>query len=153
MSKAPLKRFPVDGTASGAIEGALSELQGLSEEIGEVVDNTPDSLQNSDRYSTLEQTRSDLDSACSTLENVDLGEVVGELACSWTENRRRGISRSVRRDNAVSALQAAVESIQTWLDDEANAEHDERDAAESAVSDIEQAVSEAEGCEFPGQRG
>lgn len=98
----------------------------------------------------------EVSTAADELENVEEVELpgnVGELQVTWSEavNKRkgRGPSRAVRRDNATAALDAAIEALREYGDDEEHSE-DERDAATAAADELESAKDAAENAEFPG---
>lgn len=140
------------GTVS-SIEDAYSALEDLGNECREIVDNAPEGLNQTDRIQTFDET-------AGTLENMsapDIPECVQDLAIGYSEavwaRKRGGISRARRCENAASVLQAAVGALEEWLDDEANAEHDDRDEVESLKDQLDSDAGEAEGCEFPGMFG
>lgn len=116
-------------TVADAISGAVADLTSLGEECREVYDNMPESLQQGSRGTTMDET-------ASTLEDVqepEVPELLGALACTWREalpkRKGRGLSRASRRDNAVAALDAAVQAVEEW--------RDEFDAATEALEDGE----------------
>lgn len=150
------KNVQCEGTVS-SVADAISELQSLGEECREIVDNAEGGLRETARIQTLDET-------ASTLEAVDEPEVpdcVSEVTISYSEQRSarkgRGESRAVRRDNAVTVLQAASGAAQSWLDDTEAAPEDtnesEREEVGDFISTLDDIVSEVEGCEFPGMFG
>lgn len=147
------KSVPCVGTVA-SVEDAFSALEELGSECREVVDNTGDSgLSQTQRIQTFDETASTLEG----LSAPDVPECVAELEIRYSDSvpksKRRSPSRAARCANACAVLAAAAEAAQQWLDDEANAEHDDRDEVEQFISDLESAVGEAEGCEFPGLYG
>lgn len=159
------ERMPVTGTALGAIEGAIDTLTELRDEFQEIVDNATEGLQQTERHQTREATVDALSFVDDGLP--DLPEEAGDVACSWVENQHPKASRAARCANAVSALEAARDAIQEWLD-EKNEKLDEDEAedkpdedgleeqiaqAEEAVNTLEEWISNAEGTEWPGMFG
>lgn len=140
------------GTVSGVLEDGVSILNDLGSECTEAADNFP----NYD-HPKAEAFRE----AASPIEDlsldVDLPEDLAASEVEYVESRprrkRHNPSRASRRDNAVAMLQAGLEGMQAWLEDEANAEHEKRDEVSSLCTDVENAISEAEGVEFPGLYG
>lgn len=165
--KHSVKHTPVESSAEDAMSYAYSTIQELRDEIGEVVDNMSNSpgLSATERYSTLEQTKSDLDDPAddqkewpSELEGV-------EIVCRYTENREKKLTRAGRRDNASGALSAALEALREWADEQeiaraelGDAEEgddlDEKiDAARELADELETHRDAIDGCEFPGMMG
>lgn len=140
------------GTVS-SITDAFAELETLGEECTEIVDNAEGGLAETQRIQTLGETASTL----SNLSEPEVPECIGELeiryADSVPKNKRRGPSRAARCGNACGVFTAAAEAAQAWLDDDANAEHDDRDDVQTFIDECESLVGEAEGCEFPGMFG
>lgn len=66
---------------------------------------------------------------------------------------RGRISRPSRRDEATGMLQGAVDAMREWLEDEKNAEHEDRGEVESLADELENTISEAESIDFPGMYG
>jgi hypothetical protein len=140
------------GSVSSA-EDARCALEELGSECREIVDNAPEGLQQSERISTFEE-------SASALENIsefDIPECVADLPIEYSEQRvtrkGRSESRAVRCSNAVAVLEAARDALDTWLEDEENEGHDDRDEVESLHAEIDQAIADAEPCEFPGMFG
>jgi hypothetical protein len=140
------------GTVASA-EDAINSLIDLGNECREIVDNASEGLAQTQRIQTL-------DEVAGTLENLDtpdLPECVRDLGISYQEQvwrrKRGGPSRNARRSNETAVLFAVVGALEEWLDDEANAEHDDRDEVESAKDELQNIAEEADGCEFPGMYG
>jgi hypothetical protein len=151
------------GTVS-SLSDAFTELESLGEESRELVDNASEGLAQTQRIQTFEET-------AGTLENLSEPEIpscVAELAIQWTECTSRS-GRANRRDNAVACLTAAKDAAESWLeeqrakDEEAGGvaesedvpEEDEvdLDEVEQFISELDDLIGEAEGCEFPGMFG
>lgn len=167
------------GTVLDAISGACSDLVSLGEECREVHDNMPESLQQGQRGSTLDETADTLES----VSEPDVPAPLQDLPCKWYEQlpkrKGRGLSRSGRRDNAVAALEAAIDAVENYSDliDEAKGAvaggtatpdqqrmvgaqveaHDNGDSdgvdTETLASELGEIKDNAEGCEFPGMYG
>jgi hypothetical protein len=118
-----------------AISAAFADLEDLANEIREALDNVPESLRETARNQTLEQT-------ADTLEGLTAPEVDDTLATIKvvTPKGRKPRSRSDRRDDALSVISACVEAL----------ELQEGTEADSLRDDLENASSEAESCDFPG---
>lgn len=146
------KHVPCTGTVS-SISDAFSALTELGDECRELVDNASENLQQTQRIQTFDETASTLEG----LSEPTVPDCVEDLPISYSESvparKRMNTSRAVRCGNAVSVLQGAASALEEWLDDEANAEHDERDDVEELKNELENAISDAEGCEFPGMFG
>jgi len=142
-----------------AISGAFGDLTTLAEECREVVDNvsgTP--LENTARNQTMGET-------ADTLEGLSEPDVdddrLNAIMVTWMEiqprNKRAPLSRSDRRDNAIAALDAALNALIEKKDalEEADKTDDNElvDVIDSLINDLEQIKGEAEGVEFPGMRG
>lgn len=156
MKKPLLSAYPVTSTVLGALEDAPSQFSDLKSEIEEARDAVPENLQGGQRYETLDATASALDFADESVP--DLPEEVNNITITYTENRRKGISRSVRRDNALGAMQAARDAIQNWMEQNQDDLQDEvardgDDDVDSFMTDLETWISQAEDAEFPGAFG
>ena len=136
-----------------AVSDACSALEELGSECREIVDNASDGLKETSRIQTFDETAGTLEG----ISEPDVPECISDLSITYSEQistrKGRGESRAVRCSNAVSVLQAAVEAAQEWLDDEANAEHADRDDVDTFVTEVESIIGDAEGCEFPGMYG
>jgi hypothetical protein len=132
------------------ISSAFSELSGLAEEMREGFDN----MESNGLGSTPKCER--YGEAADALENISEVEApdwLSSVAITYTEmvNKRkgRGPSRDVRRNNAVAILQAALQAAQD-LEDFDEGQEEERD---EFCTELENAIGEAEGVEFPGMYG
>jgi hypothetical protein len=140
------------GTVS-SITDAVSELESLAEECREIVDNSGEKLAETQRIQTFSETADTLEG----ISEPSIPDVISGDGISYIEmvpsRKGRGTSRSTRRDNAVNVLQAALDAAEDFLDDEENEEHDERSDVEMFVSEVQDIIDNAEGCEFPGMYG
>jgi len=145
--KPTLKAFPVQVTVEGAVELALDTLRELQEECQEQVDNASGTnFENSPLIEALGTATDTLDSIVSDLESAEFPEVLATVEVSFTENRRKGISRSDRRDNASNALSAAYDALNEWLDD--NEDHDDADEIGLLRDTIEAQRDDLDSVEF-----
>jgi hypothetical protein len=149
-----------ESTVERAVSDALSTLEELGGECRDVCDNMPESLQSTDRYSTLDATASDLE----YLSEPDCPEWIGALAVIFEYKPQRRMSRSDRRSEAVRVLEAARDAAQAWLDDPANdhadadtpealERNDQREEVEQWLTEVGEIIDTAENVEFPGMFG
>jgi len=137
-------------TIKNAVEEALNDLTGLAEEIREVVDNAEGGLANTPRIQTLGETADTLDG----INEPEIDGAIGDIELEYTQSQgsgRRGLSRSARRDNAVSILDSCISTIQEKAD--ALEEGDQKEELEGLVNELEDIKGAAEECEFPGMFG
>lgn len=155
MSRRPRKLQEVKGTVGDAVSFAVSELQGLAEEIREVVDNASGTnRENTTRIQTLGET-------ADTLEGIDeptLEDGIGDLEVVYhvmmARSKRIGLSRGDRRDNAVQALDAVIQFLQELQEKEdEKKKDDEEDTYRSLIDDLERIKDDSESVEFPGMYG
>lgn len=151
-------------TLGAAVSDAYSILAELRDEVREVCDNMPESLQGGSRYETLSETADALDTFDS---EPDVPESYSDAVVTYGSNRRKTQSRSDRRDEAVRMLEAARACVDSLLGDleESLAEtpddpEDEEDERDAHVADLTQlggelddAIGYAESAEFPGMMG
>lgn len=158
----------VKNTVADAVSCAFADLQELGSECREVVDNMPESLQQGARGEAL-------GSAADALECInepdDVPACVADKQIEGPALKKRP-SRAARRDHATAWLEIAKTACEEkiaeleesaegeQLDDcqqadrpvESEAQAD-IDALQALVDEINNAISEAEGCEFPGMYG
>ena len=132
-----------------AISEAFGELISLAEEVREVCDNMPESLQQSSRYEAL-------DGAASELENLNepsVDDALGEIKVDimrLVPGGRRGPSRNTRCGDAAMILDVIYEKLDEIACDEKNALHE---VAEALRDEIDEAKAIAESIDFPGMYG
>lgn len=170
MAKISKKRFPCKGSIEDAISAGYELIEELKSEVQEVVDGAEGGLAETPRIQTLMETADALDSYTEAPDFPTLPDGCDQPEVEWTENRRSGISRSTRRDNAVAALDAAISGIEQWcsdigdelqeLEDKESDDEDYMAACDDLRSELEQlksyieeAKSAAESAEFPGMYG
>lgn len=158
------KAMPQEACVADAVSSAFTELTDLAGECREIVDNASEGLAQTQRVQTLDETASALEGLS---EPAEVSEKIGAARIRYTESTKKGgLSRAVRRDNAVAALQSVVdwcgeriEEIETELraaNEEEEAEsnlENEKGELESLRDDAQEAIDAAEACEFPGMYG
>lgn len=146
MSRYQLKTIEL--FALDAIDIFYADIEELANEARDIVDNAPGSLQDSPRNQTLAETADTLEGLVSSKEDAPAIENApkAKIGISVLGGKKAGgESRAVRLANACSHASAGVEALReleegnedlsTWLDT------------------VEEHISEAEGCEFPGMFG
>lgn len=139
------------GTAEEMVDGAMTDLQELRDEVREIADNAEGTgLENTSRIQTLAEAADGLDGVADETFSWDNQTLSALPVTAQIMFSRRSISRAVRCSNAVAILTAvkeALEEFQTGDDEEANS------VADDLVSTLEDVISGAEGLEFPGMFG
>lgn len=136
-------------SASAALTDAFSEITSLQEEMDEWASNLEDSnLANTQKCS-------DVRDAADTLTGVDELEVpksFSDVEITYAEsvnrNKRRGPSRSVRRDNAATILDVVAQTAREQAEKAATDEA--REELEGFADELENHKDTIEGVEFPG---
>lgn len=132
---------------ASVVSGAFSEIEELASECRGIVENAPAGLDGTERIQTFDSTAEILES----LSPPAVAEALSALRCSYTTTKprkRRGLSRAARCGDAIGMLQAVVDVLGDI------GEEDPRHADALALTgDLEEAISEAEGAEFPGMFG
>lgn len=146
------KYFLVEGTIGDAISAGFSGMQELAEEIREVVDSAEGGLAETSRIQTLSETADELEGQ-NFDDEPDLPDWVLVRKVSWAENRRKSISRSTRRDNAVNALCAAIDGIRDAAVVASEDDEELEQELEQIADEIEEKKDAADGVEFPGMYG
>ena len=140
--------------------------EALKDELQEWYDNLPENFQNGSKGESLQEAIDALESA----NKPDIPEGIGDAAIEYTLGTKSRKSRSDRRNDCVTMLQAASECIQTEVtrleeldydedsgdelaDDDPQTE-EERDTKvdelQTFVDEIDDATTEFENVEFPG---
>jgi hypothetical protein len=142
----------IKSTVAGAVANAISDLQELAEEIREVVDNAGN-------FSSTERIQT-LDNTASTLEEInepDIEEGIGKIEIEYSEilpSGRKGLSRQARCNNAINALEAAIEIVQEKSDNFSEGKGgSEENPYQDLLDALEEIKGNAEACEFPGMYG
>jgi dsDNA-binding SOS-regulon protein len=160
-SKAPRKKRPAyksveyKGTVS-SVTDAYDSLEELASEVREIVDNSPEGLNQTQRIQTLDEAAGTLES----LSRPDVPEAVAELAIAYSEahptDKRREPSRAIRASNYASVLRAASDRVREQLEahrEETDEDQDEWDDMEQFANQLDEDADAVEGCEFPGMMG
>jgi hypothetical protein len=140
----PVKMVPCEGVLADAIGGAVEELSELATEVREIVDGASESLQQSERIHTLENTADELE----RIEAPDVPDTLGEIVVTYTLPKRRYMSRASRASDAVVILQACTDILQGIP--EGDARYAE---AQELAGNLDEIVNTADCCEFPGMYG
>jgi Rad3-related DNA helicase len=150
MAKQNLRAVPCSSSLQGAVEDGYARLEELRDECQEIVDNASDSLRETQRIQTLEETANQLSGAD---DMPEVPEALDGVVVCYTEDRRKNKShsRATRCAEAVSLLYYAKEASEEWLAD--NAEHESTDDVQNMIDSIDEMISNAESCEFPGMFG
>jgi leucyl aminopeptidase (aminopeptidase T) len=156
--RSPFKHVPCKSTF-GAVDDAFNALEELASECREVVDNASEGLSQTERIQALDETAGTLES----ITAVEVPTVLQERELEYVEtvptDKRRSPSRATRRDNAVAVLHAAHETAMELFEDaEFKAQNgDDWESLEQELQQfcdgLDEAIGEAEGCEFPGMFG
>ncbi len=139
-----LKKERYTSTASDLLDTAFNTLEDLAGECSDWYDNLPQSFQDSEKGSILEEARSTLEN----LSRPDSGEEIGALEV-YCPPHHDCSSRASRRDGAVAQLQAVVDALEA-AKDQNKVDQGEVDAL---LGELGNAISEAESVEFPGMYG
>lgn len=134
-------------TLSAAIEDAKSELETLGEECRSASDNFPN--QDHPKAQAFAE-------AADALEGIsidtDCPELATDLVVAYTEEvprrKNHSPSRASRRGNTVAMLTAAKEVLEDW-----ECKGDDVDDAQALANELDYAIGEAKGVEFPGLYG
>ena len=118
---------------------AFGVLEDLASEVGDIFDNMNEGLRSTNRGTMLEDARGSLES----LSQPDVPETLASKEVYYLPVLNAS-SRAARRDDAVGRLQAVVDALSAEIDNEEIKELGE---------ELENAISEAEGVEFPGMYG
>ena len=134
-----------------AVSYAYGIIEELASECREVVDNASGtSRENTQRIQTLDET-------ASTLENQQEPEVIDterRVTFQVHPDKRRGLSRQKRLDNAISAIEAILADIDVRREQIGDTDlEDERDALDSLRDELDNTLGEIQGVEFPGMYG
>lgn len=131
-------------TIDGAVADALSELQGLRDEVREIVENASGTgLENTQRIQTLSETADTLDSHVDDEPDApDAITAEPQKQITYVEmTKKRGVSRAQRHDNAIAQLSAAVAGVEEMIE---ALEAEEEKAAEEQKEQIEEKKSDLE---------
>ena len=151
-----IQMVELKSSVSGLIDEGLQELQSLGEEMRSWYDNMPESFQNGDKGSMVDESASALENIATEVDVPEEGDV--EVTHTHRPMKRKA-SRADRRDHAVGMLTAAKERLEELRDEQIEAEVDPDDQGvdevdyDSAIDELDNIIGEAEGVEFPGMYG
>lgn len=166
-----VKLHQTETTIEAALADGYSILTDLRDECQEAYDNTPESLQSGDRASALETAVDELGNHCDETPWDELQKSFLETQVGYLSNRRKGQSRSDRRDEAVrmieagqAGLQAITEELETSmkasLADDPGSEIEDEDerminqvALNEVIDRLGECVDECGSVYFPGRNG
>lgn len=168
MTKKLPKLTNHDTELGSGIDGAVSDLKELGDEMRSWYDNMSENLQGGDKGIAVEE-------CADALEGIDEPNVPDELtalAFPYTQMKpsgKKGAPRWMRRDNAVTILECAKARLEEWIElrnidldpgDEDVEETQERidaqarvDEAQELVDALDTIIDDANGVEFPGMYG
>lgn len=129
------------------ISDAFGIFEELAEEMGDWYESLPESLQSTDKASTIEETRD----ALYDMQAREVSDHISNMKVVYTPPRKVK-SRSDRCNDACGMLQA-VEDYLNDLDDNEELTSEDRDECQSLASDLEEVRGRAEDLEFPGMYG
>jgi hypothetical protein len=151
-----------------AVSMALSGIEELRDELQEWYDGMPESLQGGEKGQALETCIE----ALSNYEQVDVPECVSEsqedgdettkgnvggVRFEMIDMNKKRMSRAQRRDLNVSLLQCVVDAVRQELEEHEDSGEDRyaetRDDLNAFLDELENAICEFEGAEFPGMYG
>lgn len=152
----PLKMIDHESTIGGAWEDGKSIIESLAEEMRSWADNLEENFSGTQRYEIVSTT-------ADTLEGIDV-TVPDELedgkkfffkyrTVAVSPSKMRHRSRANQMADAVEIWQALVTYLDEIADSTGKYSPAEIEAASSMSSDVQNAIDEAEGCEFPGMYG
>ena len=131
-----LQKKKFTSTVAELVGSAFGDLENLASEVGDWYENLPEGFQNGDKGSVLDDTRGTLES----LSEPDVPNAVAKKEVYYLPLLHLS-SRAARRDDAIGRLQAVVDEFDS----------DEGDSdIRQFIDELENAISEAEGVEFPG---
>ena len=140
-----IKLIEHESTVAEAVEEAFSDLTELANEVRDIVDNAPESLQQTGRIQTLEASADELEN----LEAPDVPDALSKIQLKYALPKRRYLSRQSRMTDSASAiLESCVEAL-NGIDEQ----NENRAAAQELASELESAIDATSNCEFPGMYG
>jgi hypothetical protein len=171
------RNSPRSGEISGCLEGGTSVIEELKDEMSEWQSSLEsNSMEHLPKYDEVTEAVDALEAAVDALQSIDCPDWITDFPVSYTQDTRTSAnSRSGRMDNARQELDAALAGAQQWLEeneeltandpnDEEDGDPDEdevteeqvderteqRDAVETFVQELEDAIGELDNVSFPG---
>ena len=136
-------------TISDAISEAFSTFEELGQEMRDIFDNMPESLQGSD----LGQRREEAADTMEQLSEPTIPEGLGEREFEYTYYLSKSSSRNSRRDEATALLSAVRDELDMIINDNTITKAGQDVDAESLHDEVDTLISDAEGADFPGMYG
>ena len=127
------------------VDSAFSTFEDLAGEMSDWYDGLPEAFQGGDKGSALEDARGILESLSHPAVDGPTGAI--EVCYLPLQDVK---SRASRCNDAVGCLQAVVDALDACKDDEGR---DNQEEIKNLLDELENAISEAEGVEFPGMYG
>lgn len=141
-------------TLSFAVSDAFSEFDMLADEMAEVREALEERFSQTSRYEQVEETAGKLDEHRDAPNVPDfLEELQVSFAIGIPKPKRYVASRMSRCGNAINMLNAVVELLNEFADDEEANQEVARDAARELADELQQAIDDIDSLEFPGMRG
>lgn len=148
----PLKTIERKHELADAVSEAYSEVQALRDEMSEWRDNIEEKFSQTSKFEMIDEAVNILDNYADN--EPDVPESLKKIEVVYHQmlprSRRKGLSRSARRDNATMILQAVWDKLDDLVSNQGTIPQDD---AESLMTDIETAKDEIDAVEFPGMFG
>ena len=130
--------FPVAADLSGALEGGISDISELKDEMDEWKSNLEsNNMEHLPKYDEVGEAYNALETATEALEGLEVPEFLQDLEANHTRDTRTSAnSRAGRLDNALRALTAAQDAAQAWLNEHEALEVTETDDPDE-LADLE----------------
>jgi hypothetical protein len=125
----------------GALQLAFETLQELASECREVVESTPENLQQTERIQALENSVDQLED----LTAPEVPDAFGKVPTTYSLPKRRYKSREARASDITTILEACTHTLESVPDGD---EH--RAAAQALAGELQTAIDTIQSCEFPG---
>lgn len=157
-------RFMTKASLESAFDDAKIEIGMLQDEMQSWADNMSGTgLENTQKYSDVEECAEYLSNAVSSLENIELPAELKEEEVEYGYWKARYMSRGTRLSTAQEQLGAVKDKIEERLreaeakrdksdvtDDKWEKENEKVEPLEQIFSELEEAISELESVMFPG---
>jgi hypothetical protein len=140
-----LQKRTFTSTVADLVDSAFSTFDDLAGELSDWYDNLPEAFQSGEKGSSLEDAKGILES----LSHPNVEGPTGAIEVCYLPLQDVK-SRASRLNDAVGCLQAVVDALDACKDD---AGRDDQEEIKNLLDELENAISEAEGVEFPGMYG
>lgn len=144
---------PRDITVPDAIDEVFMEIETLAQEMRDWADAMEDKLSHTQKYETVSSTADTLEGISNPLEGIDDADRtwLNELVIVGYQDptpRRAGFSRPDRCGQCADLLESVADLLQDY-----KGPAERETIANDIYGDVEAAVSECQGVEFPGMYG